>query len=449
MPVILTISGLRGIADEDFSYDRIGFYAKAYSFFLKASTMVVGYDTRKSNFLLKDGVIDGINFMGCNVINLGIVPTPTVVYMVRKLKADGGIMVTASHNPPEWNGLKFIASRGEFINAQEFQRFMLYLDFFKANRSKFIEYRKCYYGECNYQKEAYIAHINRIIQYLGLKNLNLRVGVDAVCSTGSIILPKLLEMAGCKVYKINCTMKHHFPRPPEPTPENITQLCNFVKYRKLDIGFALDPDGDRLSIVDDKGNAIGEEKTLVLATDYILSRKKGTVVTNLSTTSLMEYITRKHKCPLYRTKVGEANVVSKINEVKAVIGGEGNGGVIFPTINRTRDALTGAGIILKLLKTRNKPLSEIVGSYPERFMVKEKVEISSEEFENKKDLLIKKFRGRSDYTDGLRITTPNYWIHIRPSNTEPIVRIIAEARDKKKTTKLIASVKEILTNKTV
>uniref|UniRef100_A0A7V3VUY1 Phosphoglucosamine mutase n=1 Tax=candidate division WOR-3 bacterium TaxID=2052148 RepID=A0A7V3VUY1_UNCW3 len=444
MPLILTISGLRGIADKDLIYDTVNFYTKVFKVFLDARKMVVGYDTRKSNYFIKDWVVDTLNFMGCSVIDLGIVPTPTTVFMVRKLKVDGGIMITASHNPPEWNGFKFIAPRGEFINTYEFHSFLIYITYFKVYKWRFLEFKKDYYGEHTYYKNAYLEHIEKVLKHFRLKNLNLRVGVDAVCSTGSLILPQLLEMAGCKVYKINCTLKNRFPRPPEPTPENITQLCNYVKYRKLDLGFALDPDGDRLSIVDDKGNAIGEEKTLVLATDFILGRERGPVVTNLSTTSLMEYITNKHKCPLYRTKVGEVNVVSKMNEVKAVIGGEGNGGVIYPVINRTRDAITAAGIILKLLKTAGKPLSEIVNSYPDYFMLKDKVEIPSKVFEERKELIIKKIKGKLDSTDGIRITTPKYWIHIRPSNTEPIVRIIAEAKSKEKALELIALVKEIL-----
>jgi len=448
MARIFSISGLRGIAFKDLNYSSAGFYAQVYAIFLNAKKMVVGYDTRKSFPQIGGGIIDGFNMMGCNVIDLGIVPTPTVVFMVRKLKADGGAVATASHNPPEWNGIKFISPRGEFINVQEFRRFSVFLDFFEFNMDKIIEYRR-YFGECTEYENPYDEHIKAIVNHFKLKNLGLKVGVDGVCGAGSVAFPALLEMAGCKVYKIHCSFKPRFPRPPEPTPENITKLCAFVKRKKLDLGFALDPDGDRLSIVDDNGNAIGEEKTLALATDFILSRKKGTVVTNLSTTMLMEDITKKYRCPLYRTKVGEVNVVSKMNEINAVIGGEGNGGVIYPEINRTRDALTGAVIILKFLQTSGKPLSKIVNSYPEYFMVKDKVDISLKVFEEKKKLIIKNIKGSVDYTDGIRITTQKYWLHIRPSNTEPIVRIIAEARDRKKAIGLIASVKEILTNKTV
>ncbi|MEO0106284.1 MAG: phosphoglucosamine mutase [candidate division WOR-3 bacterium] len=443
MPRIFSVSGLRGIAFKDLGYASAGFYAQVYAFFLNAKKLVVGYDARDSHSQIGGGVIDGFNMMGCNVIDLGIVPTPTVVFMVKKLKADGGAVATASHNPPEWNGIKFITSRGEFINEQEFRRFSVFIDFFELYPDKIIEFMG-YFGECTDYKNPYEEHIKEIINHFKLKKLGLKIGVDAVCGAGSKALPSLLEMAGCKVYKIHCNFKPRFPRPPEPTPEHITKLCELVKRYNLDLGLALDPDGDRLSIVDEKGNAIGEEKTLVLATDYILNRRKGAIVTNLSTTSLMDYIARKHKCPLYRTRVGEANVVSKMNEVKAVIGGEGNGGVIYPRVNRTRDALTGAGIILAMLKKSNKKISEIVKSYPDYFMLKDKVELSDIGFEKKRELILKQFKGKVDLTDGIRITTKNEWIHIRPSNTEPIVRIIAEANDKRKARELINKAKEIL-----
>ena len=207
--------------------------------------MVVGNDTRKSFPQIAGGIKDGFNMMGCNVIDLGIVPTPTVVYMVRKLKADGGAVATASHNPPEWNGIKFISPRGEFINEQEFRRFSVFLNFFDRHPKKIIEYMG-YFGECTEYEKSFEEHIKEIIEHFKLKNLGFKVGVDAVCGAGSLALPALLEMAGCKVYKIHCSFKPRFPRPPEPTPENITKLCKLVKYRKCDVGFALDPDGVRL-----------------------------------------------------------------------------------------------------------------------------------------------------------------------------------------------------------
>jgi phosphomannomutase len=249
---------------------------------------------------------------------------------------------------------------------------------------------------------------------------------------------------GCKVYRLNCRFSPNFPRKPEPVSENIGSLCRFVKKNKLDIGFAVDPDCDRLSIVDEKGKAIGEENSLVLATDYILERKKGNVVTNLSTTALMDYVVRKYDCKLYRTKVGEANVVSKMEEISAIIGGEGNGGVIYPKINFTRDALVGAAIILKLLSEKNKTISGLLNRFPKYHMIKKKIRISKDRFIDKKDKIINAFTGSINTSDGLRITARDYWIHIRPSQTEPLIRIIGEARDKTTIKKYIKKIEIIL-----
>jgi phosphomannomutase len=217
-----------------------------------------------------------------------------------------------------------------------------------------------------------------------------------------------------------------------------------VRSCKLDIGFACDPDCDRLSVVDEKGNAIGEENSLVLATEYILSKKKGTVVTNLSTTALMDYVTQKHNARLYRTRVGEANVVSKMKSCAAVIGGEGNGGIIFPKINPTRDAMVGAALILKSLAEQRKPLSTIMAAYPKFYLIKRKFIISKEKFEKKKEMIIDTFRGKLDFTDGLKIVSTDYWLHIRPSQTEHVVRVIGESKDRTQIENYIAKVKNIL-----
>ncbi|MGQ9816984.1 MAG: phosphoglucosamine mutase [bacterium] len=445
MPLIFSLSGLRGIANEDLSFHTVYHYARVFASYLKAKKIVVGFDTRRSNMSLVAGVIEGIKAAGCSIINIGIVPTPTTVFMVRRLRADGGIMVTASHNPPEWNGLKFVCSRGEFINENEFFEFSKMIENFKDDFHRKSQKVGYVYTRENY-KHRFYDHIKKIINHLHLQNIDLRIGVDAVAGAGSEALPFLLEKAGCKVFKINCRFKADFPRKPEPVPENITLLRELVVKKKLDIGFALDPDGDRLSIVDNKGTAIGEEKTLVLATDYLLSKKKGAVVTNLSTTSLMDYITKKHHCHIYRTKIGEVNVVAKMKKVNAIIGGEGNGGVIYPAINCTRDALTGAGIILKLVHTTKKSISEIVESYPKYYMIKDKVYLSRAQFEKKKNLVRAKFKGDITVIDGIKISTDEYWLHLRHSNTEPLVRIIAEGRNSKQVADIIKQAKTILLN---
>jgi phosphomannomutase len=437
MPLLFSISGLRGKVDEDLTEEVIFKYARSFGRYLKSGRVVIGRDTRPSGREFRKAVIRGLNSTGRFVIDLGIVPTPTVLFMVRKLKAKGGIIITASHNPIQWNALKFVSSRGIFLTETAFKRFSKKIvDDQASNRRKRERVKICASG----LKE----HIEKIVSILKPIASSLRVGVDAGNGAGSIGLPELLEEMGCKVFRLNCRFATIFPRRPEPTRENIGALCRFVKSCKLDIGFACDPDCDRLSIVDENGKAIGEENTLVLATDYILSKKKGKVVTNLSTTALMEYIAQKHGVRLYRTKVGEANVVSKMKSLAAVIGGEGNGGVIYPKVNFTRDAMVGAGLIVHLLAERGQTVSEIMADYPKYFLLKRKLRIGREEFAEKKETIIDAFRGKLDFTDGLKIMGDNYWLHIRPSQTEHLVRVIGESRDRVQIENYVAQVKHIL-----
>lgn len=436
---MFSISGLRGIVGEDLTPEIIFNYAAVFGKYLNPGKIIIGRDARKSGKIFRWAVIQGLDSVGCTVIDLGIVPTPTVLFMVRRLKAHGGIAITASHNPVQWNALKFISQKGQFLDQREFKIFskcVLRKMTIKQREKKTDKIRLFPNGVDN--------HIKKIISTLKPVVKRFKVGVDGVNGAGSIGLPRVLEEMGCKVYRMNCKFRPDFPRKPEPTPENIRGLCRFVKEKKLDMGFACDPDCDRLSIVDENGRAIGEENTLVLATDFILNKIEGNVVTNLSTSALMDYITKKYDCKLYRTKVGEANVVSKMKKTSAIIGGEGNGGVIYPEINFTRDALVGAALIVKLLDERNKKISEILATYSRYYMIKKKIKISKERFEKKKENIIKAFKGRLNFLDGLRITTKDYWLHIRPSKTEPLIRIIGEARSKRQIEEYINKIRDIL-----
>ncbi|MCK4251058.1 phosphoglucosamine mutase [candidate division WOR-3 bacterium] len=439
MSLMFSISGLRGIVDKDLTPEIIFNYAAVFGKYLNPGKIIIGRDARKSGKIFRRAVIQGLNSAGCTVIDLGIVPTPTVLFMVRKLKAHGGIAITASHNPVQWNALKFISQKGQFLDQREFKTFSKYL-----LRKMTIKQREKKTDKIRLFPNGVDNHIKKIISTLKPGVKRFKVGVDGVNGAGSIGLPRVLEEMGCKVYRLNCKFRPDFPRKPEPTPENIRGLCQFIKEKKLDMGFACDPDCDRLSIVDENGRAIGEENTLVLATDFILNKIKGNVVTNLSTSALMNYITKKYDCKLYRTKVGEANVVSKMRKTSAIIGGEGNGGVIYPEINFTRDALVGAALIVKLLDERNKKISEILATYPGYYMIKKKIKISKERFEKRKENIIKVFKGRLNFLDGLRITTKDYWLHIRPSKTEPLIRIIGEARNKKQIEEYIKKIRDIL-----
>jgi len=437
MALKFSISGLRGVVDKDLNPEVIFRYAFSFGRFVKPGNIVVGRDTRQSGKIFRKAVIKGLNTAGRPVIDLGIVPTPTVLLMVRKLKAKGGIVITASHNPIQWNALKFVSSKGIFLNETEFTRFAGKIVDEEDAKGRKMENTEPY-------ASAVKEHVNVILKTLKPLRSSFRVGVDAVNGAGSVGLPLLLEKMGCKVYRLNCRFAPIFPRKPEPTRENITSLSRFVRSCKLDIGFACDPDCDRLAVIDERGRAIGEENTLVLATDYILRNEKGSVVTNLSTTSLMDYITEKHNVRLYRTKVGEANVVSKMKTTSAVIGGEGNGGVIYPKINPTRDAMVAAALIMKLLSERSTVMSEIVAAYPRYYLLKKKLMIGREKFEEKKGVIIDAFRGKLDFTDGLKIVGDNYWLHVRPSQTEHVVRLIGESRDRAQIENYMTRVKNIL-----
>lgn len=436
---MFSISGLRGIIDKDLSPELIYGYAAAFGEYIGRGKVVIGRDSRKSGLAYSKAVTKGLNSVGCHVIDLGIVPTPTVLYIVKKNRAKGGIVVTASHNPIEWNALKFISSRGRFLSAKEF--------LFFSKKVKDIGQNPILTQSTAGNDEltnAVQKHIDRIVSIFKPISQRLSIGVDAVNGAGSIALPKLLEVLGCGVSRLYCRFSSKFPRPPEPRSQNLTALSEFVKRKRLDLGIACDPDCDRLSVVDENGKPVGEEKTIVLAADYLLKRKKGSIVTNLSTTALIDDIAKKHDCRLYRTKVGEANVVSKMIEVDALIGGEGNGGIIYPTINFTRDALVATAIIIKFIAEEKKTLSQIITRYPKYYMKKTKVMISKEKFESKKEKLKYIMKGRVSFLDGIRITTKDAWFHVRPSQTEPFVRIIGEAKKKKKLSEHIKEIKDIL-----
>ncbi len=437
MALKFSISGLRGVVDRDLNPDVVFKYARSYGGFVGSGHVIIGRDTRESGNPYRKAVIQGLQAAGCRVTDLGIVPTPTVLFMVRKMRAKGGIVITASHNPMQWNALKFVSSQGLFLNERQFKRFADSI----MESGEPVRRKK---QKMELFKSGLQEHIRKIVSKVKPLQTPFRVAVDAVNGAGSVGLPRVLEEMGCKVFRLNCRFSPVFPRRPEPTRENIGALSRFVKRCKLDIGFACDPDCDRIAVVDEKGRAIGEENSLVLATDYILSRKKGGVVTNLSTTALMDFVARKHNARLYRTRVGEANVVSKMKSAAAVIGGEGNGGIIFPALNFTRDAMVGAVLIMKFVEKSGVSISEIMAGYPQYFIIKKKLILSKERFEEKKQTIVDAFRGKLDYTDGLKIISDEYWIHIRPSQTEHVVRIIGESRDRTQIENYITRVKNIL-----
>lgn len=435
---MFSISGLRGIVGQDLTVDNVERYARAFGGFIGSGMILVGRDTRKSGPDFLKAVKRGLGQTRCTMVDLEIVPTPTVLFMVRTLKANAGIIITASHNPAQWNALKFVVAGGRFLNKQELKIFKKHLD------RKDVPKKSPKTKSFRTRTDAIRKHIDRILKTLRVQAPNLTVAVDAVNGAGSRALPRLVRSLGCRVYEVNCTYNHRFPRPPEPTPENLYQLSHLVRVKRCNIGVACDPDCDRVSIVDEKGRPIGEDMSIVLAADYLLETIQGPVVTNLSTTSLLEHVCNQHDCAVYRTPVGEAHVVEKMQKVKAVFGGEGNGGIIDPRINLTRDALVGTAYVIALLVRRKTTLSEIIASYPRYSMIKVKVSMSRERFEHKLPRLRSLIKGRATKQDGLRISGKNFWVHIRPSQTEPLVRIIGESSDEEYIKNLVHKIQRIL-----
>jgi len=434
----ISISGIRGIVGETLTHDVCLELSKAFVEVLGKGKIILGADTRPSGLLLKNACIAGLLSMGSEVIDLGIVPTPTVGIMVKELRAAGGIVITASHNPSEWNGLKFFDSESMFLDEAELTKV---IDVFKRKEFKRIKLEE--FKKTSKYDLAPSEHISVILGAIDRKSIakrKFKVALDPCNGTGGVITPMLLKEFGCKVATINADIKKSFAHNPEPVPENLADLCQLVKREKADIGFALDPDADRLAIVSEKGMPIGEEYTLALAVDYILMKEKSkVVVTNLSTSRVIDDIAKKHGAKVIRTKIGEINVAKKMKEVKASIGGEGNGGVIYPKISYNRDSLIGIGLVLEYMTKSGKKLSELIKALPEYHIIKDKIELKSMEDASG---IIEKTKGifkkeKQDLTDGVKVVFSDSWIHVRASNTEPIVRVIAEGKSKTKAESLI------------
>jgi phosphomannomutase len=443
MSLIISISGVRGIVPDSLTPQVCLDLAKAFGTYLGGGKVVVGTDPRQSSEFIKGIIFSGLLSTGCRVVDLGIAPTPTVGIMTKGLEAAGGIVVTASHNPLPWNGLKFMRGDGIFLNESEAK------DFLKIYESK--QFRTARARGVSVNRTNLDVHIRRVLKVISaptIKKAKLKVAFDGCNGAGSVALVKFLEKLGCQVFAINCNTKLPFPHNPEPVAANLGELMELVKSKGADIGFAVDSDADRLAIVSDEGRAIGEELTLALATKFVLSNKpshltkKPIVVVNLSTSRVIDDVCHEGGAMLIRTKVGEVNVTEQLKELKGVIGGEGNGGVIYPPVGGNRDSLSGAGLVLNLMASSKKKISQLVAELPHYEMIKTKVECANRDEAN--DFMEKTKAAFKGYdlilTEGIKIVLPDGWVHIRPSNTEPIVRIIAEAKTKAEAEELIKKV---------
>ena len=436
LSLIKSISGIRGTiggkSGDALTPIDIAKFTLAFGTILKlkdAKKIVVGRDDRISGEMVHHIVVGNLIGIGLDVIDLGLATTPTVEMAVTAEEADGGIIITASHNPKQWNALKLLNNKGEFISEKVGQDVLK-----RAHSGKFdfVEVDKL--GQVT-QKDYLDYHIEQILKvpYVNveaIKAKKFKVVVDAVNSVGGIAAPKLLRALGVEViHELYCEPTGKFAHNPEPLPENLSALSSEVKQQKADIGIAVDPDVDRLALIDEQGVPFGEEYTLVAVADYVLAHKKGNTVSNLSSTKALRDISEKHGVLYSASAVGEVNVVEKMKETNAVIGGEGNGGIILPELHYGRDALVGIALFLSHLATSNKSMNSLRAQYPNYVISKNKIQL--EEGMNLLDIIQKVKEKYAQYPqntiDGLRIDIDQDWVHIRGSNTEPIIRIYSES----------------------
>ncbi len=441
--LLKSISGIRGVVGRTLTPEEVLKYSSAFGNYCKGGKVIVGRDTRKSGEVFREAVLSGLFSTGCKVIDLGVCPTPTVGIAVKGLKAKGGITITASHNPAEWNGLKFFSSKGIFLDEKESRRFYSLAE----KRTGCSERNKL--GEMQSDESWIEKHIQRIlklsrIEANKIKKKRFKVVLDCNNGAGSKIAPKLLKRLGCQVVELNCGLTGEFVHKPEPVPENLILLSKKVREDKADLGFALDPDADRLAIISEEGIPLGEEYTLALCVDFLLSKTKSDVVVNNSTSMVIDDIARKYGVKVHRTKVGEIYVVSLLKKIRGPIGGEGNGGVILPESHPGRDAQAGIALILQSLTETGKKISRLKQSLPLYYQQKDKISLSTN-FNKKLKRYLKRFKqAKIDYLDGVKVKFENSWINIRKSNTEPIIRVMAEAETRKEAGKLVSQAKKSL-----
>ena len=430
---MVSISGIRGVVGESLTPSVIQKYTLAFAKYLQKGTVVVGRDSRVSGPFVANLVKGCLLASGCKVIDIGIVPTPTVQLTIEHHKAAGGIAITASHNPIQWNGLKFMGSDGRFLNPE--QAGIVYT---MADRGEQALQSWDGLGTEQRDEKANQRHIEAVLNLSlidpeVIRKRAFHVVVDTVNGAGGMIIPQLLEALGCRVTVINQEPNGRFAHTPEPLPENLTQLSEKVREVGADVGFAVDPDVDRCAIVDHEGHPIGEEYTLALAVKLVLSKKLGRVAVNMSTSRASEDIAKYYNCMFVRSKVGEINVADKMLEIDAIIGGEGNGGVILPELHLGRDAPLAVALTLQHLAEFGGTLNELKASLPQYHMIKQKVNIEGMDPDQVLQAMIEKYKNEPlNLLDGIKIDFADSWVHLRKSNTEPIVRIIAEAPTEEK-----------------
>jgi len=438
-----SVSGVRGIVGDSLTPEAIIKYVHAFAQPLAGKKVIVGGDPRVSQSFVRPLVKATLMASGCHVVDIGITPTPTVQIVTEHQEAAGGISITASHNPIQWNGLKFIGADGLFLPEREINELFHRAD----NAAKSYANWKDLGKEESYDN-AIQDHLDLIwkLPYIDvelIRSKKFKVALDCVNGAGGTIIPQMLEHLGCEVVGLNLEATGIFAHTPEPTPQNLADLSEAVKTNSADIGIAVDPDVDRCALIANDGNPMGEEYTLALAVKYILSKKLGQVVINLSTSRVIDEIVEYYNCVLTKTKVGEINVADRMRDLKAVVGGEGNGGVILPDVHLGRDAPVAVALTLQHLAEFDGTVSDLKQSLPQFYILKDKTPLGDVDPEAVIEHMNKKYSSeRLNHLDGLRIDRDDCWIHLRKSNTEPIMRAIVEARTPEIAWTVLQEVKE-------
>jgi phosphomannomutase len=451
--LMLGVSGLRGTIGGTLTPPVVTQLAAAFAVWLKETRtprngshyrVVFGRDSRPSGSFVRDAAVSALSASGVEVIDLDIVTTPGVAMMVQRLEADAGLIATASHNPIEWNGIKYLNGEAVALPPDDADALK---KLFEAQRTDYVRIEKVFPSVKN--SETHALHVKRVLDRVdvnGISNKRFKVVLDSVNGAGCVATATMLGKLGCQLVHLNATPDGRFPHEPEPTEKNLTQLAAEVRRQKAAVGFAQDPDADRLAIVDENGVYIGEEYSLALCASYVMGRKQGCVtVANLSTSRMIDDIAARCGGRVVRTAVGEANVVQAMLRENSVIGGEGNGGVIDPRIVPGRDSLVGIAYVLSLMAGTGKTISQLVAELPRYQIVKTKFECRREDANRAVEAIKREFaHEKVDTQDGIRIDWKNAWVHARPSNTEPIMRIIAEAPDRATADEKIAAVQRVV-----
>ena len=435
-PLKISISGVRGIVGQALTPELVTHFAQSFGAYLNGGKVLACRDTRPSGEMVRAAVVAGLISTHCEVIDLGICPTPSLQLAVRRLHAKGGVAITAGHNPENWNALKFVRADGVYLNSRQGEEL---LDIYHRGEYNLASWdRLCKVSRLD---DAVDEHIETLLRHLDVAAIQARrftVAVDCCNGACTLLTPRLLDKLGCQVVAVNDDLGERFPHEPNPTIRNMAQLRALVKASRADIGFCHDADGERLGIVTEEGEALPEERTLVLLTEAALSRRRGPIVTNLSTTEAVEAVAMRHRCPVIRTAIGQPYIAEAVREHGAILGGEGSGGVLFPEIHYSHDSAAAIGHLLQHLAWSGSSVGQLSASLPQFHMLKRNVSLSPREIyhlmRSMRTIAEKEGRrARVDFTDGIRVRWKDGgWLHVRNSNTESMLRIIAEAPEKER-----------------